>query len=210
MKRLQVFVGDTRSKVNIAMLRRLRWGRIHVDPPRLFPREVWAFDNRAYRYWVRGQPFDEERYKRTLDVVYKLRKPAIAVTPDKVAEGRTSLDFSCRWLEELRDDWPWYLAVQDGMTRRDVEGVIRAGWAGLFLGGTNRFKQQTAWQWCELAHEHGLRFHYGRAGTLRKVRHAKRIGADSIDSSFPLWERRRWAAFIAEVLDDSQASLKLR
>jgi hypothetical protein len=207
---MKVFVGDTRSYENIRTLQRLRWGRIHIKPPKLFNREMWAFDNGAYGYWVRGEAFDESKYRQNLDAAYRLRAPYLSVVPDIVAQGLKSLDYSLEWMQKLPDDWPWYLAVQDGMTYRDVEGVIRGGFKGLFLGGTDKFKKQTAWRWCEMAHEFGLRFHYGRAGTLKKVRHAKQIGADSIDSSFPLWERTRWQRFQAEVADKAQRSLALR
>ena len=51
----------------------------------------------------------------------------------------------------------------------------------------------------EWAHGDGLKFHYGRCGTLNKVAHAIRIGADSIDSAFPMWTRQRWRLFVETV-----------
>jgi hypothetical protein len=175
-----------------------------------FTNEPWGFDNCAFLHWRRGVPFDSNGYRRRLDAAITVGTPYLAVVPDIVAGGVESLEFSWQWFGIQRDlpiDWPWYLAVQDGMTRRDVEGVIRGGWAGLFLGGTNKFKSATAFMWCELAREFGLKFHYGRAGTPKKIEHAKVIKADSLDSAFPLWTERRFTQFIEQVTTPSRQQL---
>ena len=59
------------------------------------------------------------------------------------------------------------MAVQDRCTAQEVQSAIRGEESikGLFLGGTDRFKQ-TALVWRNLADLMGLKFHYGRAGTL--------------------------------------------
>jgi hypothetical protein len=121
--------------------------------------------------------------------------PILAVTPDIVAAGMRSLAFSTQWRmsHKLPSEWPWYLAVQDGMTVNDVKPHLHL-YAGLFLGGTDRFKE-TAFRWCELAHRYGKKFHYGRAGTPRKLMSAFKVGADSCDSAFPLWTTERMLAF---------------
>lgn len=74
-----------------------------------------------------------------------------------------------------------------------MEAVIQL-FAGIFLGGTDRFKA-TAPFWAALAHRHGKKFHYGRAGTLRKMLHARQSGADSCDSAFPIWKAERLAQY---------------
>lgn len=209
---MQILTGDTRSHTNVNLLMQHGWGRMYQESaPKPFPGEPWGFDNCAFLYYRRGTEFDADAYCRRLDLAMQVGTPYIAVVPDVVAGGTASLDFSWDWFgvkRVLPDNWPWYLAVQDGMSRRDVEGVIRGGWTGLFLGGTNRFKQQTAWMWRELAAEFGIKFHYGRAGTLKKVEHAKVIKADSLDSAFPLWTKERFARFIKYVtIDSSQLTL---
>ena len=76
---------------------------------------------------------------------------------------------------------------------QDVLSVI-GNYDGLFLGGTDAFKL-TARDWCGLAHRNNKKFHYARAGTINKLQHAIRIGADSLDSSFPLWTKVRLLLF---------------
>ncbi|MGB9920851.1 MAG: hypothetical protein ACPLPT_09030 [Moorellales bacterium] len=41
-------------------------------------------------------------------------------------------------LDRLPPDWPWYLAVQDGLSLAEVEAAL-GGLAGIFLGGTDAF-----------------------------------------------------------------------
>ena len=91
-------------------------------------------------------------------------------------------------------DFPWYLAVQDGMGVEDVRPHLHL-FQGLFLGGSDRFKA-TAYRWSALAHSYQLKFHYGRASTPGKLAAAFRSNADSCDSSFPLWTTERMQTFI--------------
>jgi len=76
------------------------------------------------------------------------------------------------------------------------EAVEKASYLfdGIFLGGTDKFKLK-AFSWKELAARNRLKFHYGRAGTRRKLQHAHEIQADSLDSSFPLWTKERMKLF---------------
>jgi hypothetical protein len=53
----------------------------------------------------------------------------------------------------------------------------------------------------EHAHAHGARCHIGRVGTPRLVAQARRVGADSIDSAYPLWCTEHLDEFVAAVLD---------
>lgn len=189
-----MLTGDTRSHKIVAMLREMGWGRIWIDQrPTPYPGEPWGFDNGAFKNWRNGTAFDEGVYLTRLEKAHAVGRPYLAIVPDLVARGKESLEFSLSWLPRLPSDWPWYLAVQDGMRIADVEAVTDR-FAGLFLGGSNRFKS-TAYYWCQLAHAHGKLFHYGRAGTKRKIWHAIEAGADSADSAFPLWEADRLDRF---------------
>ena len=201
LQAMKVFLGDTRGK-GVAFLRERGWGRMFakdrtIGP--LYPFERWAFDNGAFEAYRKGFPFPEEIFLKRLDAALKVNSdPTVAVVPDKVAKGMESLEFSLRWRERLPDFWPWYLAVQDGMTHDAVLEVAHL-FAGIFLGGTDRFKWR-AYSWCRLAHFCDKPFHYGRAGTLSKLRHAFHIDADSLDSNFPLWTKQRRQTFADELL----------
>ncbi len=194
-----VLVGETRSRKNIDALARLGWGRMFVTRrPSPFPFERWGFDNGAFGAYLHGGSFPESDFLRRLDVALATNSdPYLAVVPDIVAGGCKSLDFSAAWRlgRRLPDDWPWYLAVQDGMTVDAVRAHLPL-YAGLFLGGSDKFKC-TAYRWARLAHSCQKRFHYGRASTPGKLLSWFKAGADSCDSAFPLWTAARLRIFSA-------------
>ena len=201
-----VFLGETRDPSILAKLAARGWGRIfcgaeYVGAPRLArPDEPWAFDNGAFAAFRRGAPFDADRFRQRLDNALRaqLAPPRVAVTPDIVAAGLQSLEFSLEWRNELPDEWPWYLAVQDGMTPDDVSPCLDR-FAGIFLGGTIRFKSE-AEAWCDLARLFSIKFHYGRASTINRISCARLIQADSLDTAFPLWEYKRLTTFLEAFL----------
>ena len=172
----------------------LGWGRMWIARGRniyTYPGEPWGFDNGAFRDWRAGIAFDETAYMKSLEKAEaNAEPPYLAVLPDIPTQGLQSLDYSMGWLGRL-PDFNWYLAVQDGMSTTDVSAD---GLSGIFLGGTNSYKS-TAAEWCKWAHAHGLKFHYGRAGTQSKVAQAQYIGADSLDSAFPMWTKQRFNDF---------------
>jgi hypothetical protein len=209
---MHIVVGDTRSSNIIPRLIGLDWGRMACrNNPVPYQHEKWCFDNEAFKPWLdAGKPIGltiedwcilwdrgrfEERLKWCRENVNS--DPYMAVCPDIPGSGISSLEFSLEWMERLPRDWPWYLAVQDGMTPQDVECCLHL-FSGIFLGGSDKFKGQ-AKLWCEFAHAHQKKFHYGRAGTLTKVKHAYQVGADSCDSAFPLWTKDRFSKFVQAV-----------
>jgi hypothetical protein len=199
----QVLIGDTRSPMNIARLKELGWGRMFAGvKPTPYEGEPWGFDNGAYHNWKHGMPFDAPRFEYRLAVAEELGVvPFLAVVPDIVAAGCSSLAFSLDWVAKLRirraerslPAWPWYLAVQDGMTIHDVK-IFLPRFDGIFLGGSDSFKAQ-AWRWRVFAKDNGMPFHYARAGTLPKLESALKMKADSLDSAYPLWTKKRFAKF---------------
>ena len=196
--------GDTRSSSIIRELRKHGIGRMFIEKPiKPYPSEKWGFDNGAFKDYLAGRKFDPDRYKRALEKAIKIAEnfcyPHLSVLPDIVGGGIYSLELSIEWLEkELKDiQFNWYLAVQDGMTPGDVKGVLihYPQIKGIFLGGSDAFKQ-TAPLWSSLAHEIGLKFHYARAGSIKKVKEAIKAGSDSLDSSLPLWSKEKFARFL--------------
>src|ERR1700757_2062684 len=132
---MRVLVGDTRSLKNIRFLQAHGWGRMFAADRSLpiFPYEPWGFDNGAFSAWTNGQSFPEEVFLRRLGGALKASSdPIVAVCPDIVAGGMKSLEFSLNWLRRLPSYWPWYLAVQDGMTTEVVKDVAHL-FAGIFL-----------------------------------------------------------------------------
>lgn len=197
MRRPIVLLGETRSRDLLRQMRALGWGRMWTvgRPTTEDIREPWGFDNGAFSAWTKGEPFPTETFEARLEAaLMNPVRPIVAVTPDIVAGGERSLEFSLEWRQRLPDDWPWYLAVQDGMEAPDVADALPA-FAGLFLGGSTGFKR-TAQTWANVAHAQGKGFHYGRASLPRKIDHAIRVGADSLDTSFPLWTMERFGEFV--------------
>ena len=203
---MQILLGETRKLSFVKMMETLGWGRIcTVQIPRPYPGEPWAFDNGAFGAWLKDLPFPEVQFLKRLDVAFKVGIPYFGVVPDLVAQGTKSLEFSLKWIDSLPMEWPWYLAVQDGMTCQDVEPIIHQ-FDGIFLGGTNKFKE-TAPSWSKLAKDYDMPFHYGRAGTYKKLIHAYECEADSIDSSTPLFTSDRFTAFINLVTEEEMRKL---
>lgn len=103
---------------------------------------------------------------------------------------------------------PVFLAVQDGMPEAVVEESLD-GFCGIFVGGTTRWKLDTGYGWARLAHARGIRCHVGRVGTYKRVLWAHEIGADSIDSSLPLWTLRGFDLFRMALTDPHRAQGRL-
>lgn len=206
---MMAYVGQTRSRALVAELASYGFGEMTVRdevPPRRTP---WAFDNGAFKDWTARRPFDAVRYERALDkfVADPALRPEFVVVPDIVAAGLESLRFSQSWAERL--SWlglPLYLVVQDGMQESDVRCVLDS-YAGIFVGGSLPWKLRTGRQWTEFAHLHARKCHIGRMGTTARVRAARRWGADSIDSSLPLWSRQNLARFLAGFRDAGTGDL---
>lgn len=181
-----VFVGEHRGRRFVRELRARGWGRMFADraPTPADLEEPIGFDNGAFSAWSNGRPFPKDRFLRRVEqTVERDIVPRLAVLPDIVAAGRRSLDFSLRWQDSgrLPGAWPWFIAVQDGMAPDHLAG-LEGRFAGVFLGGSDDYKT-TAATWCEWSHDRGLRFHYARCGTIRKLEASLRIGADSVDTT---------------------------
>ena len=192
--------GDTRSRRNLAGLRSRQWSRMFATRrPTPFLFEKWGFDNGSHEAWRdAGFPigltvddwcalFPVEEFEHRLEEAEAVGSdPYVAVVPH-IPGSAESLAYSVEWRKDIMNGWPWYLAVQDGMTVEAVEHVLHM-FAGILLGGTEAFTL-TAHGWARLAHKHHRRFHYARAKTPRKVRHAFAVGADSLDSTFDCWKK---------------------
>lgn len=208
---MRVYVGQTRSRKLIARLSALGFGECcnrGEYPPR---RRPWFLDNGAFSDWQSGRAFDAAAFlcdctSANADPL----PPDFGVCPDLVASGLESLAFSLRWLDAHASAFPalrWRLAVQDGMTEADVHAVADR-FTGIFVGGSLPWKIATGAAWVRFAHEIGVECHIGRVGTFDRVRWARRIGADSIDSCVPLWSEDNLQRFLRG-LDEDPAQQEL-
>ena len=196
---MQVLFGDTRKKSYLEIMQKLNIGRMCIrDKPNPYKNENWGFDNGSYSYFLNGIKFNENEYLRRFEKAYKIKNdPYIAVLPDIVAGGELSLDFSLKWLEQLPKNWNWYLAIQDGMSFISVENALKdKEIKGIFLGGTDNFKGRYGLIYRQLADKMNKKYHFGRAGTLRRIRYVKELNCDSFDSAFPLWTEKRFNTII--------------
>jgi len=215
---LKVYVGlVSKGSAKAKEIRREGWGVVLVPElrrkfcPHTFP--LYFIDNGAFTCWRRGEEFNSSLFLRTLEESLKYPTlPQFVVVPDLVAKGLKSLEFSLNWLDRLKREFPQFnyaLAVQDGMSLEDVEPYLKE-FAYLFVGGTLQWKTKTGRKWVKLAHKHRKRCHIGRVGTARRVRWARRIGADSIDSALPLFSLAKWERFRRALRETLQPELPFR
>lgn len=183
---MQFLIGDGRSKTTLNIIKKHKWGRmLNVGLVTPYKDEPLGFDNHAWADYCNKQPFNEKKFLTRIKKAEHLAPHFIVcVTPDRVKGGNESLAFSNSWINRLADNgWPWFLAVQDGMTPKLVEdSLTKYPYSGVFLGGGDSFKIYEAKRYAYLAKKYGLKFHYGRCGTKRKIRRAYEVGADSCDS----------------------------
>jgi hypothetical protein len=201
---VKVYTGQTRSRRAIEVCNRFGLGEC-VNRGELPPRRMgngWFLDCGAFGDFKAGRAFNGVRWERDLRYVAyrlafgKLQPPDFIVMPDIVGGGAASLARSVAELEWVPPELPVrYLVVQEGMSLADVAAVLTR-FGGLFIGGASmEWKLGTAPGWIALAHDHGLKCHIGRIGTLARLELARRLGADSVDSCQPLWTLDRLEAF---------------
>ncbi len=200
------YVGQTRSSTLVPQLRErgIREMRVAGEAPPY--RVPYAWDNGLFRHFKAGRLLDDELGREiaadmnAMDAQLldgQLYPPDFMVAPDIVCGGVASLRVSAAWAYEMRcAGWDHIaLAVQNGMQPADVLPVLGL-FSVIFVGGDLRWKLDTGASWVSFAHEHGLRCHVGRVGTPKRVLWARRIGADSIDSCFPLFTRENLRQFL--------------
>lgn len=183
----------------LAAVRALGFGEC-ASPREMPPRRTpWFLDNGAWPAFRKGQPFEGNRFLAALRRLPGLPAPDFIVVPDRVAGGLDSLWFSLTWTPYMqRFGLPLYLAVQDGMVEADVQPHV-GNYAGIFIGGKDEWKFAAAPGWARFAHARGLMCHIGRVGSVRRIRRASFAGADSIDSSQPLWGMTEFRRFVHAV-----------
>lgn len=140
----------------------------------------YAFDNGRFTVWKNGKMWDEEKFFKLLTKPQKAGyRPRWTVVPDVVADAGGTFQQWRQWVPILRPyDTPLALAVQDGMSVKDVL-ELRPQPDVIFVGGTMTWKWRYAKDWCR----HFPRVHIARVGSARKLWMAQRIGAESTDGT---------------------------
>lgn len=198
---MMAYCGQTRSLELIADLEALGIGECTQRgelPPR---RSRWFHDCRTFADWRAGRQFNGVQWMRDQ---WRIRdrglRPDFAVVPDMIAAGLASLELSARERPFVAPGVPAYLVVQESMTPELVAAWLDEQpdpYHGLFVGGAKiAWKIETGPAWVRAAHARGMRCHLGRCGPPDRVRWARSVGFDSIDSSLPLRSRPQMDAFL--------------
>jgi hypothetical protein len=176
------YASRTGTKRNLAALRAAGW-RLLVSATGCLRPEGFQYgvDNGAWTAFQQGKPFDFVKFEKALD---KLGAGAdFVLPPDEVAAGLRSLERSLAWLPRVLDAAPRALiAVQDGMTVEDLRGVVNER-VGIFVGGTDLWKEQTLAQWALFARTAGVWCHVGRVNTARRIALCAAAGVTSFDGT---------------------------
>ena len=196
---MQVYWGNAGKHSDITIIQENGWGIMYSGNwnkknSRLVP---IALDNGAFTSYRQNKPYDSSWFLRNIQHCIDLNiVPDFIIVPDIVGAGEDSLSFSLEWMQKLCNEFPKYLAVQDGMT---IDMIPCELFDGIFIGGTISWKMRMGEMWVNYAHENNMKCHIGRVGTYERIRWALRIGADSIDSSsWPQnnsWEKHLKRAF---------------
>ena len=174
-----MYASRTGTRRNLAELRKHGW-RLLVSPTGCWRTEGFRYclDNGAWTYHQRGEPFDGQAYWKFLCTLG--HGADWAVLPDVVGDAEATLRMAGKWLPIARRICPVFLALQDGTPESAVDGFDVDG---LFLGGSTKYKEQSARGWGEYARRRGLWFHVGRVNTARRISICAEAGAHSLDGT---------------------------
>jgi len=184
---MKFYWGNVGSNEVIEYMQEHNHRTLITSPHYRFPRTEYSLDNGAFSDWKHNREFRSEEFLEFLEKYEQIgKRPEWVAIPDRVTEGNISLEFSISWIDKIPDYFDrLLLVVQDGMDRDRVSQVLEDydRVIGLFIGGSKRWKIDTAEDWVELAHKHNGICHIGRIGRWNEIMWAERIGADSIDST---------------------------
>ena len=154
-------------------------------------------DNGCFAAFSRNEPFSPQKFVKLLEKIYigsrlgEIKFPDFVVIPDIVGGGMKSLNYSMQWMKAIENfkiaDFNYFLAIQDGMSMKAVEEIIKERKVdGLFLGGTKPWKYATGAAWSALAKKYSLAIHVGGIGVKSKIEWAQENEFTSVDSGVPM------------------------
>ena len=163
-----------------------------------------ALDNGAFSCLKNGKKFNDYIFLRNVEKINKQNlKPLFIVCPDIVAGGLKSLDFSLSWIDKINYN-KIALVVQDGMKTNDIKPIINK-FQYIFVGGSVKWKWATVEQWVKFSHKNNKPCHIGQCGQFWMLEAAKRIGANSVDSTS--WQVNNSWSIIERFKKDRQLKL---
>ncbi len=145
---------------------------------------VWCADNGCYN----EKKFDETRWWAWLNNnSHEAASCRFATAPDVVGDHHATVTRSAPWLPEIRTlGYPAAFVAQDGA---QIHTVPWSTFDVLFVGGTTEFKLgDVAVSLVKHAKELGMWVHIGRVNSLRRLRWAEAIGADSVDGTMLVFD----------------------
>ena len=175
------YASRTGTQRNLAAMRAAGW-RIMVSARGVLRTEGfrYALDNGAWTAHQRGETcFDAEAFDRAVGLLGA--EADFVVVPDRVMDAAATLRMAESWLPVL-GRFSLVLAVQDGIVAEDVRPWLGPR-CGVFIGGSDAWKESSARRWGELCRERGAWLHMGRVNSARRIAIAAEAGCDSIDGS---------------------------
>lgn len=186
---LEAYATWTGTRRNLEAMRTAQW-RLLMTPDTLnrngWTRPVWddgtaapyALDNGAWGAFSRNEVWDEDTFRRALDVC----GPGAdwVVVPDIVAGGLESLRKTEQWMPRI--PFRKLIALQDGMSADDIRPLLSND-VGLFLGGSTEWKLRTLPYWGGFSKRYGVYLHVGRVNTVRRIRQCALAPAHSFDGT---------------------------
>jgi hypothetical protein len=166
------------------LLRRHGWGLVMTPSDPRFPPAGFRYfiDNGAWSAHQKGVENDLDAFAR---YVYRFGECAdFIVAPDIVEGGLESLKLSMSWIGRLsRYPGELLIAVQDGMTEKEIFPILERFDVGLFVGGSTEWKLRTLPIWGSLSKRFQCYLHVGRVNSARRIALCALAGVDSIDGS---------------------------
>jgi hypothetical protein len=142
----------------------------------------WAADNAAF-----SAPDDDKFWRLCIDSwnMDRHHPPMWVAVPDVVADHRATRrlfsDWTSHWRYEIgRIPFPLAFVLQDGCRPSEVP------WdeiAAVFVGGSTDFKLRESESLVRAAKQNRKLVHVGRVNTLRRLRFAHDLGADTVDGT---------------------------
>jgi len=176
---MRIYIGNSGWKFGYLAAQypgRLGWIMTPHDMRYPDKRIPYVFDNGVWSDHINDRKFDERKFWKKLTETVRRQKPEWIVVPDKVSDRDETLrrwDIYAPIL--INAGIPMMMAVQDGMTMRDIPSEAY----GVFIGGSTDWKWRNLTMWTK-TFKH---VHVGRVNTYRMLSMAYESGAESVDGS---------------------------